>query len=72
MTYPKKRIKITIEVIETTEGKHSVHHTINEYDTTMTSTGLALYKMKQIEQEFIDRIYDDGGEGYEIIQEDEG
>lgn len=69
MIYPKIKFKLSITVVEEYEGKHSVGYNIEEKDTTMKEVGLALYKMKQIEQELIDRVWDDGGEGYEIIEE---
>lgn len=63
-------MRLCIEVLETEEGRHTVGYTMDESDSTMKTTGLLLYKMKQIEQELIDRIWDDGGEGYEIIGEE--
>lgn len=35
----------------------------------MKTTGLLLYQMKKIEQDLIDRIWDEGGEGYTIVGE---
>jgi len=70
--YPKKIVRICIEVIEKENKRYIVHHTIEENDTTMLTTSLLLYKMKQIEQELIDRVCDNGGQGYEIIDEGKG
>ena len=71
MKYPKLKFRLVIDVIEDFEGKHSVAFNIEEAGSTMKEVGLALYKMKQVEQELIDRDWDNGGEGYEIIKDDD-
>lgn len=68
MKYPKLKFRLIIDVVETFEGRHSVAFNIEEAGSTMKEVGLALYKMKQVEQELIDRVWDNGGEGYEIIK----
>jgi len=67
MVYPKLKFKLVIDVVETSEGKHSVGFNIEENNSTMRDVGLALYKLKQVEQKLIDRVWDNGGEGYEVI-----
>ena len=67
--YPKVKFRLALEVVETEEGKHSVHHTIDDFNPTMKEVGLVLYQLKKIEQILIDRVWDNGGEGYEITKE---
>lgn len=67
--FPKTKIKLMIEVIETTEGKHDVSYDIVEDDATMKEVSLLLYKLNQIQLTLLDREWDGGGEGYEIIKE---
>ena len=45
--YPRSKFKLLLEIVETSEGKHTVHHDIEEIDTTMKEIGLALYKEKR-------------------------
>jgi len=70
MEYPKLKFRLIVDVIETTESRHTVGYSIEENDSTMKEIGLALYKLKQVEQELIDREWDEGGEGYEIEEGD--
>jgi hypothetical protein len=58
--------EVLIRVIETSPGKHSVDCEIIDNDSTMKTTGLLLYKLKQIELDLVSRIWDDGGVGYTI------
>lgn len=63
----KMPMKITLKVsVYEHEGRPMVGHEIEEDDATMKDVALLIYKMKQIEQELLDRIWDDGGEGFEI------
>ena len=69
--YPKTRISLGVEVVENEPGKYSVHYSINEQDPTMKDVALLVYKLKQVEQQLLDRIWDGGGEGYEIVENGE-
>lgn len=62
-----KKIKliVNIEVFEE-KGIPFVEYNIKENGATMQDMGLLLYKIKQIEKEFIDRDWNQEGEGYEI------
>jgi len=62
----KTKYKLYIEVYED-DGRPIVHHSSEEMNATMKDIGLVIYKIKQVEQELIDRVWDGGGEGYEII-----
>lgn len=63
------KIKIAID-IQNRDGKPIVYHTIEENNPTMKDIALACYKLDQIKLELLDRIWDNGGEGYEIYEED--
>ncbi len=63
------KIRVIISVFEKENKKHYVEYQIEENDPTMKDVALLVFKMKQIEQEFIDRAMDDDNEeGYEIIK----
>jgi len=67
----KKKIKyrLFIEIYEV-DGRAIIHHDSEEEDATMRDIGLVLYKLKQIEQEFIDRRWV-CETGYEITGDDD-
>jgi len=67
--FPKTKIKLAIEVVETTEGKHHVGFDLIENNVTLKEVSLLLYKLNQIQLDFLDREWEQGGEGYEIIEE---
>ena len=60
-------IEITVRAIER-EGKCYVSIDMQENETSMKLISLAIYKMKQIEQELLDREWE-GGNGYEIFED---
>ena len=64
------KIKLIVSVYEDINGRPIVHYDMEEDNCTMKDCALLVYKLKQIEQELIDRVWDNGGEGYEIIGED--
>lgn len=68
--HPKLKIKIQVTIVETKPGKHSVGYAIDEVDANMKEVALAIYKLKQIEQEFINRKWGGCEDGYEIEQTD--
>lgn len=60
-----KKISINIEVyIE--DNVPFVEYNMSEDSPSMRDIGLLLYKIKQLEQDLIDRDWDIRGEGYEI------
>lgn len=58
--FPKTKIKLTIEVIETTEGKHHVHFDLMENDVILKEVALLLYQLNQIQLVLLDRKWDGG------------
>ena len=58
------KYRLLIEVFEQ-DGRPIVHHSTEELNPTMKDIGLVVYKMKQVEQELVDRDWQ--AEGYEII-----
>jgi len=62
------KIKLKIEIImyEDENGRPKIQYDMEENDATMNNVALLVYKIKQIEQELINRSWDKGGEGYEV------
>jgi len=51
---------------EDENGRPKIQYDMEENDATMNNVALLVYKIKQIEQELINRSWDKGGEGYEV------
>lgn len=62
-----KQIKLKLSIIMYEEdGRPRIEYDFEEIDATMNNVALLIYKMKQIEQELIDRDWNHNGEGYEV------
>ena len=62
-----KKVKLKLAIVMYEEdGRPRIEYDIEENDATMNNVALLVYKMKQLEQEFIDRDWNQHGEGYEV------
>jgi hypothetical protein len=61
------KIRVRVAVSEDQDGRPIVHYDIEENGVTMEQVAILIYKIKQIEQELIDREWK--GDGYSIADD---